>query len=361
MTQRATASLLLFSLVMLVGCKDAAPPAPSAATVRVTTVERRDLPVVVPATGTVEPIQTAAVAAQVDGLVQRVAFREGDEVQAGQALFLIDPAPYQAQLAQQEALLARDLVQLANAERDRQRMEDLAAKEYVTAQQVDQARSTALAYAATVRADSAQVAQARLDLDRATVRAPIGGRAGAVLVRAGNLVRGGSGTPLVLINQIAPILVRFPVPASELAGIRKAGGGLAVTATPVGDSGTVEQGTLTFVDNAVDSLTGTILLKASFPNQDRALWPGALVRVQLTVSVERGVLVVPVAALMTGQQGTQVFVVGDSDRVHLRQVRIARAGDSLAVIADGLAAGDRVLTDGQIKVTDGAPVRVLSP
>ncbi|MBK6780584.1 MAG: efflux RND transporter periplasmic adaptor subunit [Gemmatimonadetes bacterium] len=266
---------------------------------------RQDVPVVLPATGTVEPIQTAAVAAQVDGIVERLAFQEGDEVRQGEVLFRIDPRPYAAELAQQEAVLARDLVQLANALRDQQRMEDLAGKEYVTQQQVDQARSTAAALAATVRADSAQVARARLDLDRASVRAPITGLAGAVLVRAGNLVRAGTGQPLVLINQMSPILVRFGVPASELPGIRRAGAGLRVTAAPVGDSGPPQQGTLTFVDNAVDSLTGTILLKASFPNTGRALWPGALVRVVLTVTVERGALVAPVSALITGQQGTR--------------------------------------------------------
>ncbi|MBK6423644.1 MAG: efflux RND transporter periplasmic adaptor subunit [Gemmatimonadetes bacterium] len=208
--------LLPLLFLALAACKDPAPPAPPPASVGVGVVRRQDVPVVLPATGTVEPIQTAAVAAQVNGIVERPAFQEGDEVRQGEVLFRIDPRPYAAELAQQEAVLARDLVQLANALRDQQRMEDLAGKEYVTQQQVDQARSTAAALAATVRADSAQVARARLDLDRASVRAPITGLAGAVLVRAGNLVRAGTGQPLVLINQMSPILVRFGVPASRL-------------------------------------------------------------------------------------------------------------------------------------------------
>lgn len=359
MTSRRRTALV--TLLLLGACKAATPPAPPPAGVLVATAGTRDVPVVLPATGTVEPIQTAAVAAQVDGIVERLGFREGDEVREGQVLFQIDPGPYDAALAQAEAVLARDLVQLANAERDRQRMEDLSAREYVTQQQVDQARSQAAALAATVRADSAQLARARLDRNRAAVRAPITGRAGSVLVRAGNLVRAGSGTPLVLINQMAPILVRFAVPASELPGIRAAGPGLAVTAAPVGDSTRTQRGTLVFMDNAVDSLTGTILLKASFPNADRSLWPGALVRVTLTVSTERNVVVVPVGALIEGQQGTQVFVVGDSDRVHLRPVRVRRTTDSIAVVAEGLEAGDRVVTDGQVRITDGARVRVLTP
>ncbi len=362
MTSRLTLNAaLLLATPLLPACREATPPAPPPAGVVVAMAERRDVPVVLPATGTVEPIQTAAVAAQVDGIVERVAFREGDEVREGQVLFQIDPRPYDAELAQAEAVLARDLVQLANAERDRKRMEDLAQREYVTQQQVDQARSAAAALAATVRADSAQLDRARLDRDRAAVRAPITGRAGAVLLRAGNLVRAGAGQPLVLINQMAPILVRFAVPASELPGIRRAGTGLAVSAAPVGDSSLVEQGSLTFIDNAVDSLTGTILLKASFPNETRSLWPGALVRVRLTVTTERQALVVPVNALITGQQGTQVFVVGDSDRVTLHPVQVIRATDSIAVLAGGVEPGDRVVTDGQVRVTDGARVRILTP
>ena len=361
MMPRSPLRRVLPLLLAVSACKDPAPPAPPPAAVGVGQVRRQDVPVVVPATGTVEPIQTAAVAAQVDGIVERVAFKEGDEVRQGDLLFRIDPRPYAAELAQQEAVLARDLVQLANALRDQQRMEDLAGKEYVTLQQVDQARSTAAALAATVRADSAQVERARLDLERASVRAPITGLAGAALVRAGNLVRAGTGQPLVLINQMSPILVRFGVPAAELPGIRRAGAGLRVTAAPVGDSARPEEGTLTFVDNAVDSLTGTILLKASFPNSGRALWPGALVRVVLTVTVERGALVVPVSALITGQQGTQVFVVTDSSRVKLTPVTVLRSSDSLAVLAGGVVEGARVVTDGQVKVTDGARVKVLAP
>lgn len=354
-------TLLASLLLTIAGCHADQKAATPAVTVFATQVERRDVPVVLQATGTVEPIQTSAVAAQVDGILEKVTFREGDEVSAGQVLFQIDPRPYQANLAQADGALARDVAQEANAERDRSRFEDLAAKEYVTPQQLDQARATVAALAATVRSDSAMVARARLDLDRCQVRAPITGRAGGLLVRAGNLVRAAGGEALVVINQMAPILVRFPVPATELAGIRQAGQGLAVRAVPVGDSVAVAAGSLVFLDNAVDSLTGTILLKASFPNQDRRLWPGALVRVVLSVTTEKNALVVPVSAVLTGQQGSSVFVVGDSGRVMLRKVTVVRTTDSVAVLSSGVTAGEQVVTAGQVRITDGARVKVARP
>lgn len=361
MTPRRLAAILLLGPAMLPACGREAPSAPPPPGVLLARVEQRDVPVVLRATGTVEPMQTAAVAAQVDGLLQRVHFREGDEVVAGQRLFEIDPRPYASALAQAQAGLSRDLAQSANAERDRQRFEDLASREFVTAQQLDQARATAMALEAMLQADSAAVARARLDLERATVRAPISGRAGGILVRAGNLVRASSGQPLVYINQISPILVRFAVPATELPALGRAGTGLPVQAVPVGDSGAFQSGTLTFIDNAVDSLSGTILLKASFRNRDRLLWPGGLVRVSLTVSVEKNALVVPVSAVLTGQQGASVFVLADSGRVKLRRVTVTRMTDEVAVLAQGVSPGEQVVTDGQVRLTDGARVQVLVP
>ena len=361
MTMRIAFRLCASGLVLLLSaCTREAPRRAAPPTVVVSPVARRDVPVVLDATGTVEPVQTAAVAAQVDGIIERVMFREGEEVTRGQVLFQIDPRPYADAAAQAEATLARDRAQLENAERDRVRFEELARREFVTAQQLDQARSAAAAAAATVRADSAALSRARLDLDRATIRAPISGRAGGLLVKEGNLVRAGSSEPLVVINQIAPILVRFAVPASALGRVRSARMGLPVIATPVGDTSRPVAGTLTFVDNAVDSLTGTILLKGIFPNTDRTLWPGGLVRIALTITVEKGVLVVPTGAVLTGQQGSSVYVVEDSNRVSLRKVEVLRTTDSLAVLGSGVNAGDRVVTMGQVRVTDGATVQVVT-
>jgi len=340
---------LLLSIIAI-GCTHPDAPASPPASVVVAPVERRDVPVVLEATGTVEPIQSAAVAAQVDGLIQQVLFREGDDVAAGQVLFQIDPHPYRSALTSAEAELARVQIDFEKADRDLKRVEDLAANSYATTQEAEQARATALGLKATLQSDSGAVGRARINLERATVRAPIAGRAGALLVRAGNLVRAASGAPLV---QIA-------VPATQLPAIRRAGTGLAVRAIPVGDSVAVSAGTLVFVDNAVDSMSGTILLKARFDNRNHALWPGGLVRVGLTVTVEKGALAVPVSAVLTGQQGASVFVLGDSGRVHLRKVTVGYTNDSVIVLTSGVAAGERVVSEGQVRLVDGATAQPVS-
>ncbi|MEO8140088.1 MAG: efflux RND transporter periplasmic adaptor subunit, partial [Gemmatimonadota bacterium] len=246
------------------------------------------------------------------------------------------------------------------AEADLRRVADLAAKQYASTQEADDARATAMGLRATLEADSGAVGRARINLERATIRAPIGGRAGALLVRAGNLVRSAGGTPLIQINQIAPILVRFPVPATQLPAIRRSGTGLSVSAVPVGDSVAVSEGKLVFIDNAVDSMSGTILLKARFDNQNHALWPGALVRVALRVTVESNALVVPVSAVLTGQQGASVFVLGDSGTVHLKKVTVGYTNDSLIVLTSGVTAGEKVVTSGQIRLVDGAKAQAVA-
>ena len=342
-------------------CKAKGTATQAAAPVTLAVAVQRDVPRVLEATGTVEPVRTARVEAQVSGLIDRVTFREGDQVTEGQILFQIDPRPFRAALSQAEAALARDSAQWESARRDRDRFEALAAKEYVTGQQLDQARATAAALEATLRSDQAQIDQARLSLQYATVRAPITGRAGSLLVREGNLVRAGSGDALVVINQMAPIRVRFSVPASYLSDLRAlAGRKQEVRAIPVGDTASAVSGTLDFLDNAVDSMTGTIALKAEFANRDSRLWPGALVRVQLDLSVDKAVIVVPSSAVVTGQQGSYVYVV-DSGMAHMRPVTVRRQGDSIAVLTAGVNAGDRVVVDGQLRLTDGARVQVQQP
>ena len=352
MTRRLLAPLLL----ALTACRADPPPPTPAVPVSLARVERRDVPVVLEATGTVEPLQTARVAPQVSGLVTRVAFREGQDVAEGQVLFTIDPRPFEASLAQAEGALARDAAYYAAAQRDVDRFTALAEKEYVTAQQLDQARARAAGLAATLRSDSGAVSRARLDLQYATVRAPIAGRTGGLLVREGNLVQTNGSTPLVVINQLAPILVRFTLPADRLAAVRARGGSaLPVVALPVGDT-VRSRGQLVFLDNAVDSLSGTIALKARFDNRDGRLWPGALVRVRLELDVERQVLVVPATAVVPGQQGDVVFVAGDDLRAHVRPVRVRRTSDSLAVLDEGVEPGQQVITDGQVRLSEGTRI-----
>ena len=346
-------------LLVLPACGDRTPPAPPAVPVTVARVVRRDVPRIVEATGTVEPIQTATVAAQVDGILTSVDFREGDPVRAGQVLFRIDPRVFEAALRQAEGALARDQALATSAVRDAQRFRELAAQSFVTTQQLDQAQAAADGAIATVRADSAAVERARLNLQYATIRAPISGRAGGLLLREGNLVRASAGTPLVIINQMAPILVRFAVPATFLDEIRRrAGRALAVRATPVGGDDAGETGTLTFLDNAVDTLTGTIQLKAQFPNRSGGLWPGALVRVVLQLDTQRDALVVPLTAVVNGQRGSVVYVVDSARAASIRPVDVERTTDSIAVLRGGVAPGDLVVTDGQLRLTEGTRVGV---
>jgi multidrug efflux system membrane fusion protein len=342
----------------LAACRDeAAPPAPPVP-VTVGTAERRPVPFELPATGVVEPLQTVAVQPQVSGPLVRIAFREGQDVRKGQVLFQIDPRPFQAALAQAEAILERDRAQAANAREESRRYGELAEREYVTAQQYDQARTTAAAAAATLAASEAAVAEARLNLQYATIRAPIAGRTGSLRVREGNLVRAGDPQPLVTINQIRPILVRFAVPAPNLPLIQRyRGDGVVVRAEPVG-GGEPSEGTLSFVDNAVDTATGTILLKGTFANTGGELWPGGFVNVRLQLYVDQDALTVPARAVVSGQQGSFVFVIQKDSSAATRPVRVDRTAGDLAVVSGELQAGDRVVTDGQLRLRDGSKVQV---
>lgn len=396
------------ALVALAGCsKDKQqrdrPPVP----VVVTTVKKMDVPYTVQANGVVTPFQSANVASQVAGIVRRVAFTEGADVVKGQVLFEIDPRPYQAAYQQALAALTRDRATAANAQRDYQRYASLAQQDYVTKEQADQMRATAEAQAATVSADEAAVANARFNLDNTSIKAPISGRTGALLVREGNLVSANGSTPLVTINQVSPILVRFAIPSTQLPLLQRyaTSGGLRVSATPntgasnivdtasgpiglsVGGQGDPtpggapaspagppgaptsqltalsqpEHGSLFFIDNAVDTTTGTVQLKASFPNPNRRLWVGEFVATQLDLFVEQGALVVPATAVVTGQQGQYVYVVSDSMTAQQRPVTVERTAGSLMVIANGLRAGERVVTDGQSRLTPNSKVVLNTP
>ncbi|MFL5403098.1 MAG: efflux RND transporter periplasmic adaptor subunit [Gemmatimonadales bacterium] len=351
-------ALGLSILTLLSACskKDPAPTPPVPVTIG--TAERRDVPFELAATGTVEPLQTVVVQAQVSGLLQRVAFKEGEEVKQGQVLFELDPRPYRAALDQALAVLARDRAQAANATLEVKRSEALIEKQYVTAQQNDQAKTTAAAAEATLAGSQAAVEQARLNLQYATIRAPITGRSGSLLIRQGNLVRANATEPLVVINRLRPILVRFAVPAGNLPLIREhLNTGVIVRAVPSGAGGPSE-GALSFVDNAVDSSTGTILLKGRFPNDDGSLWPGGFVDVRLQLYVEPNALVVPAAAVVAGQQGSYVFVIQRDSSASTKPVTVSRTAGDLAIITGEVQAGDRVVVDGQLRLRQGSKVQI---
>jgi membrane fusion protein, multidrug efflux system len=326
--------------------------------VTVATAERRTMPFELSANGTVEPIQTVAVQAQVGGTLRRIAFKEGDEVKPGQILFELDARPYRAALNQAEAALARDRAQADNAAQDEARYQTLAEKQYVTAQQYSEVKTTAAAAKATLAGSQAAVDQARLNLQYATIRAPIGGRTGSLQIREGNLVRTTTTQPLVTINQIRPILVRFAVPAPNLPLIQEHLGKQIVVRADVGGGENPSEGSLTFVDNAVDTATGTILLKGRFPNDDGALWPGAFVNVRLQLYVEPNALVVPASAVVAGQQGNFIFVIQKDSTAATRAVTVSRTAGDYAIVNGDVQPGDRVVTDGQLRLRQGSKVQI---
>jgi membrane fusion protein, multidrug efflux system len=344
---------------VLLGCSRKAGGGASRVPVTVARVEQRPVPYEILATGVAEPVQTVSVQSQVTGVLARVTFHEGDDVAAGQVLFVIDPRPFQATLEQAQAMLARDQAQAQAAELDARRYADLVKQDYVTKSDYDAKRAAADALQATMRADSAAVANAALSLEWATIRAPISGRSGRLLVRAGNVVRVNNSDPLVVINQIHPILVRFAVPEQHLADIQRyRRNRLPVLVSPSKTDTVFTEGVLSFIDNAVDTTTGTVLLKGEFPNQDNALWPGEFLNVRLQLYVEEKAVLVPSQAVMNGQQGTYLFVVNQDGTARSQPVTVERAAGAYTVIAQGVTPGQQVVTDGQLRLVSGSPVEV---
>jgi multidrug efflux system membrane fusion protein len=357
----AAGRLVLLTAVAMGGCAKPKPPPRPPVPVTVGVVERGPVPDLIVANGQVEPINSVTIQPQVGGVLGEVLFREGAEVSAGELLFKIDSRPYVSALRQAEAMLARDQAQADNAQRDAERYAALVQKDYVTKSQADQAAAAAAAQKAVVEADRAAVETARLNVEYASIRAPIAGKSGSLLVRAGNVVRPGGGDPLVTINQVRPIRVRFAVPERDLAEVQRyaKGGKVRVSATPAGE-GAPEQGLLSFLENAVDTITGTVTLKAEFPNPSGRLWPGQFVAVQVELYVEPNALTVPSQAILVGQSGSYVFVVEPGDTVRVQPVTTGRSVRDRTVIEKGVDAGTRVVTDGQSRLEAGSAVEVRS-
>ncbi len=398
----------------------AQPPKRPAVPVAVAVVEVKEMPVQIQAIGTVEAYSVVSVKAQVGGELMRAHVKEGQDVRKGELLFSIDPRTYEAALAQAQANMAKDQVQVqqaravlqrdmarvgqakanlvrdqaqsTNAQAQERRYSDLLAKELVSHEQYDQVKANAEALTATlradeadvrsaeetvhadeaairsaeqtVRADAAAVDNARLQLGYTTIRSPVEGRAGSLGMNEGNVVRatGTNDSTLLVINQVQPIYVSFTVPQQQLAEIKRymAEATLAVDAVPSGETRPV-RGAVTFIDNAVDATTGTIRLKATFANQERRLWPGQFANVALTLAVQPDAIVVPSQALQTGQQGAFVFVVKPDATVETRRIVAARTLGNETIVASGLQAGEKVVTDGQARLTGGAKVEVRAP
>jgi multidrug efflux system membrane fusion protein len=258
------------------------------------------------------------------------------------------------------ANLERDRARAREADENAKRYEELVKKDYVTKEQASQITSNAEALRAIVKADEGDVANARLNLSYCTITAPVSGRTGSLLVNVGNLVKANDDKPLVVINQVEPVFVTFAVPEGSLADVKKrsAAGKLAVLATPNGAGAVASTGELTFIDNAVDTTTGTINLKATFPNRDHALWPGQFANVSLRLTSEAGALVVPTEAVQTGQAGTFVYVIGPEDVVSVRPVVVRRTYREWSILEKGVSVGERIVTDGQLRLAAGSKVSI---
>jgi multidrug efflux system membrane fusion protein len=366
-----------------------APARPAAVPVTVSDVVPRDVPVQVKAIGNVQAYATVSVLSLVGGELFKIHFTEGQDVKAGDLLFTIDPRPFktalqqaeaqlaqhQAQVAQAQANLAKDTAQYENARVEEARYKKLADGGFVAREQYDQMLTNEQSLAATIEADKAAVTtarsvvqadqalveNARLQLSYTEIRAPIDGRTGNVLIHQGNVVKANDvGNPLVVITRIHPIYVTFAVPEQFLDRIKRyrAAGELKVEAATQAPSERTARGELSFINNTVDATTGTIQLKATFANDDNALWPGQFVNVVLTLTTERAALVIPSRAIQPGQQGPFVFVVKPDLRVESRPVVVAFNDGLDSVIAKGIRSGERVVTDGQLRLIPGVSVEI---
>lgn len=321
-------------------------------------VLRKTVPERVITIGTVEPAASVRVRARLDSAIAAVRAREGQTVKEGDLLFELDSRPTLAALRQAEASLARDRVTWANAKRDLGRMNE----RLNSRQQMDQAQAAAEAQEAVVNTSLALVEAAKVQHSYTAIRAPISGRLGGIPFKTGNIVRAADAAPLVTINQMQPIDVTFALPQQRLAAVRRAMGErpLEVLATVPGDGGKPILGRVSFIDNAIDPATGTVKLKAAFENRDERLWPGAHVDVVLTVRLQDDAVSIPSRAVQQSQTGTFVFVIMDDLTVESRPVVLDRTAGDAAVIAEGLEPGERVVVEGQLRLTNGSKVEIVS-
>jgi membrane fusion protein, multidrug efflux system len=325
------------------------------------TVVAQNVPVLLHGIGTVQAYNTVAIKSRVDGQIVQVNFKEGQEVKAGDPLFQIDPRPYQAALEQAEAAKQKDEAQLAGAQLDLDRYSKLLGTGYQTRQSYDQQKAQVGSFAAAIQGDTAQIDNAKLNLGYADIRSPIDGRLGARLVDKGNLVHANDNTALVTIAELKPIFVSFTLPQESLDDIREQQqkAPLVVRAYNGDGQKLLGEGKLTLIDNAIDQSTGTIRLKARFENQDERLWPGEFVSLRVILTVRPNVATVPSQTVQEGPNGHYVYIIKPDNTVERRAVDIAAVQDGIAVVAKGLSPGQRVVVDGQYRLTDGARVKLL--
>ncbi len=360
-------ALLGGGLVSLAACGkkqevQAAAPTQRAAPVVVASAVQRDIPVQVLAIGNVESYQTVQIRSQVNGQIDGVHFKEGDEVRKGQLLFTLDKRPFQAALEQAKGNLQRDEAQAANAAAEAKRYDELEKEGVISRELADQMRTQARANASAVYADKAAVDAAQVQLQYTDIASPMDARAGALQINLGNLVKANDTPFLVQLNQIAPIYVTFSVPETRLDEIRRrySAGRLKVLAYPKGQTTNPAEGYLSFIDNGVDTQTATVKLKGTFANQDRRLWPGEFVDVVMELALQKNAIVVPSRAIQSGQQGEYVYVVREDNTAEARPVSTSITYQDLTQVSQGLKPGERVVVDGQLRVIPNSKVVVQS-
>ena len=347
--------------LLLSGCSEKKQPAVAPRVpVTVADVQQKTVPVQVRVIGNVDAYTMVGVKPQITGEIVGVHFTEGQDVKKGQLLFTLDQRPFEADLLRAQANLAQDEAKAKNAEAEHQRYSRLMEAGVVAKEQAEQMETNNNAMVATVKADRAQEEYARVQLIYTKIYSPIDGRTGNLMLHLGNVVKANPDNPMITINQVNPIYVTFAVPQQTLPEIKQhmAKGKLKVTAIIQGQEERPEEGTLTFIDNNVDLNTGTIKLKGTFTNTDRRLWPGQYVNVALTLNQQSNAIVVPTQAIVTGQQGAFVFVVKPDLTAEARPVKVDRNIDNESVIASGLSVGEKVVTDGQIRLVTGAKVEI---
>ncbi len=397
-TRIARVAACALMVVVVGGCKQEAgrgpgggpPDMKAPVPVRVGDVVQQTVPIEVKTIGSVEAYSTIAVKTQVSGELVEVLFKEGDMVEKGQVLFRIDPRPYEVALKQAEANLAKAVAQAEqsradkaknqslseNAQREYERDADLVKRGSVSKEEFDTARANADALRATVVSNEAAIKSseeaargariaidaAKLQLDYCTIASPVDGKTGSLIVNQGNVVKANDTTPLVTINQVHPIYVTFSVPDKHLPAIRNHGANdpLEVKAMIRNDESDPPVGTLSFFDNSVNQSTGTIRLKATFPNNDNRLWPGLFVDAVLQVSVLPNAIVAPASAVQAGQSGLYAYVVKPDNTVELRTVQVLQNQDGSVIIKEGLNAGEKVVTDGQLRLANGATAKIVT-
>jgi multidrug efflux system membrane fusion protein len=331
--------------------------------VAVATAVQKAMPVTIQGIGTVIAASTVAVRAQITGELTSVTFKEGEDVEQGQVLVTLDKRPLEAALQQAQAQLAKDEAQAANARAQATRYQDLLTRGIATREQVDTMNTQAAALDATVASDKANIDAAKVQLQFATITAPMTGRTGLLQVHPGNIVKAQDTNPIVTINKITPVYVSFAVPEAQLPALKRymaQQSTLPVSAIAPTDGGKPSVGRVNFIDNAVDPMTGTIKVKGTFPNEDRRLWPGQFVNVTVTLTSDSDAIVVPSAAVQNGQQGQYVFVISPDKTAQMRPVTVARLAGDDSIIASGVRPGETVVTDGHLRLVPGSHVSFKS-